>query len=304
MVRVTAKLSWLLVLLVAAGAGLATAQSIQPVDTGDDIYQGDREGYYIDRPRVDRFLDAEIWTDNADAEYYEGDNITIYFRVNRDAFVAIYSIDTRGKVNLLFPTSPAEDNFVQGGVTYSLPGSHDDYDLVVTGPEGIERLQIVASRERFPIPVWYNNSGLLCDWNEVDDYMDYLNGRYFVRYDGQRFAFDRAVVFVNEWEPAYFRPVYMPYYPSWSVCGNVYIDYPWGSSVYINGIYWGCTPLYVPRLLVGWHTITVYDHWGWCWEHDFHVSYYNTVVFDRTLIKTKLQTPRNLSCRLGVAQKS
>ncbi|MGD8922401.1 MAG: PEGA domain-containing protein, partial [Candidatus Zixiibacteriota bacterium] len=170
---------------------------------------------------------------------------------------------------------------------YTLPSPDDNYDLVLNGPQGRENIQIVASREQFPIPDWYRNSGQVCDWDSRDDYMDYLNGRYFVRYDGQRFAYDRAVVFVDEWEPNYFRPVYYPYYPSWSVCGNVYIDYPWGSSVYINGYYWGCTPLYIPRILVGWHTITVYDPWGYCWEDDFHVSRYNTVIFNKTIIRTR-----------------
>ncbi|UCC43277.1 MAG: DUF4384 domain-containing protein [Candidatus Zixiibacteriota bacterium] len=237
--------------------------------------------------RIDRYLDAEVWTDHADGEYYEGDNIHINFRVSRDAFVAIYAIDTKGMVKLLFPTTPTEDNYIFGGTTYSLPGPDDDYDLVVTGPEGMEHIQIIASRERFPIPTWYNNSGLVFEGDDRYEYMDYLNSRHFVRYDGQRFAYDRAVMFVREWERYYYRPVYYPTYPSWSVFGNCYIDYPYGGTVYINGIYWGVAPLYIPRILVGWHTITIYDPYDWCWETDFHVSRYNTVVFDHTVIKTR-----------------
>lgn len=246
----------------------------------------DQPVYYSDRPKIDRYLDAEVWVDHADGEYYIGDNIVINFRVSRDAFVAVYSVDSRGMVNLLFPSDPGEDNFVRGGETYRLPGQRDDYDLVVNGPEGTENIQIIASREKFPIPNWYHNSGLVCDWDDRYDYMDYLNGRYFIRYDGQRFAYDRAVLFVNEWEDYYFRPVYQPYYPSWSVSGNVYIDYGWGYSVYVNGVYWGCTPLYLPRIAVGWHTVTIYDPWGYCWENDVHISHYNTVVLNRNIVHT------------------
>lgn len=201
---------------------------------------------YQERGQIDRYLDVEVWTDHSDAEYYEGDNVTVYFRANRDAFVAIYSIDSRGLVNLMFPYDPAQDNFIRGGVTYSLPGPDDDFDLVISGPAGIENIQIIASRERFPIPPWYNNSGLICDAEDRNDYMDWLNERYFVRYDGQRFAYDRAVIFVEEWEPSYFRPVYWPHYPSWALYGNVYVDYWWGSTVYVNGHYWGVTPIYIP----------------------------------------------------------
>lgn len=263
-------------LVVGLGAGVTQAQSIAPVRDGDEA----------DRAQIDRYLDVEVWTSRSDGEYYEGDDIVIYFRANRDAFIAIYSIDTRGRVALLFPTFVGEDNYISGGVTYSLPGGDDDYDLVVNGPEGFEHIQIIASRERFPIPDWYRGPELVADTDDRDSYLDWVNTTYFADYGGQRFAYDRAVVYVNEWEENYFRPIYDPVYPSWTLYGNCYIDYPWGASVYVNGIYWGCAPLYVPRIAVGWHTITIYDHWGYCWEHDFHVSRYNTVVFNKTIINT------------------
>ncbi len=278
MLNLMKKISLTAVLMILIGTVAVTAQDYQR--DGDD-------SYYYERSNIDRYLDVEVWTDHSDAEYIEGDNIVIYFRSNRDAFVSIYSIDTRGMVNLMYPSDPAQDNFVRGGVTYSLPGPDDDFDLEINGPDGIENIQIIASRERFTIPDWYNNSGLVCTDDDRHDYMDYLNERYFVRYDGQRFAYDRAVIFVEEWEPTYFRPVYYPDYPNWAIVGNVYVDYAWGSSVYINGYYWGVTPLYVPRLLVGWHTMTIYDHYGYCWESDFHCSRYNTVVFDRTSIRPR-----------------
>lgn len=265
--------------------GVAVAIAVLMLATAVSA-QSSRRDYddYAD-VKVDRYLDAEVWTNYYDEDYYIGDNIVINFRTSRDAFVAIYSIDTRGQVNLLFPTDPQEDNFVYGGVTNSIPGDRDDYDLVVTGPEGFETIQIIASRERFPIPNWYGNSGLVCEWDDRAEYMDFLNNEYFVRYGGQRFAFDRAVFYVDEWEPDYYRPVYTPYYPSWTVCGNVYIDYPYGATVYINGHYWGIAPLYIPRIAIGWHTITVYDYYGHCWESDFHCSRYNTVVFNKTIVQ-------------------
>ncbi len=268
-----------LLLAMAVGANYSWAQD-ERFDDRDDDYR------YMDRAKIDRYLDVDVWTNHADGEYYEGDNITIGFRASRDAFVAIYSIDTRGNVNMLFPSHPDENNFVKGGESYYLPGAYDDYDLVVSGPEGVENIQVLASRERFPIPDWYPQSGLQFDYGDRFEYMDYLNQQYFVRYGGQRFAYDRTSIYVNEWEPTYFRPVHAPYYPSWTVTGNVYLDYGWGHSVYINGVYWGCTPLYIPRIYVGWHTVTVYDRYGYCWERDVHITHYNTVVLDKTVIST------------------
>lgn len=236
--------------------------------------------------KIDRYLDAEVWTNHTDNEFYVGDNIVLNFRTNRDAFVAIYSIDTKGRVNLLFPANQYDDNFVEGGVTYRLPDHNDDFDFVVSGPEGVETIQIIASKERFPIPDWYPTSGIVMDADDRNDFADYINSRYFVRYDGQHFAFDRSSIYVNEWEDYYYHPVYYPDYPNWTVAGNIYIDYPYGASVYINGIYWGITPLYIPRIYVGWHTFTIYDHYGYCWEHDIHITRYNTVVLGRNIVHT------------------
>ncbi|MBU8934459.1 MAG: DUF4384 domain-containing protein [candidate division Zixibacteria bacterium] len=282
------------VLAVILMAPVASAQNIAR-QYDDDDYRYQQEDYTPryddpqvgDRGRVDRYLDAEVWTNHDDGEYYEGDNITIHFRVNRDAFIVIYTIDTRGRLNMLFPTDPTESNFVNGGVTYHLPAGWDDYDLVVTGPEGVETIQIIASREQIPIPDWYPQSGVVCDWEDRHEFLDYVNDRHFVRYEGQRFAYDRASIYVDEWEEHYFRPVYQPVYHHWTMCGNVYLDYPFGASVYVNGIYWGCTPLYLPRVYVGWHTFTIYDEWGYCWESDIHVSRYNTVVLDYNVVRPR-----------------
>ncbi len=266
----------------------APAQELQKEYDNDEQQideQQSNENY--DRVRIDRYLNVEIWTNHDDDEFYEGDRVKFHYRVSRDAFVAIYSIDSKGRVNLLFPSRPGYDNYVTGGVTHSLPGRNDDYDLIVNGPNGVENVQIIASREPFPIPDWFDNSGLFCDWDDRHDYMDWVNEEYFVKYEGQRFAYDRTSLYVNEWEPNYFRPVYRPYYPNWTTCGNVYVDYWPGSSIYIDGRFWGVTPCYIPRIYVGWHTFTIYDRYNYGWEYDVHVSRYNTVVLDHTIIYTQ-----------------
>ena len=270
--------------LLVASVPVVVAQNLERDNQeSEDQDYGHRSG---DRPRIDRFLDAELWTNHGDNSFYIGDNIVLKFRVNRDAFVAIYSVDTRGRVRMLFPSDRGGDNYVKGGITYRIPDGGDNYDLEVSGPEGTEYLQLVASQERIPLPDWFAN-GIRSDASDRDEYMDGLNSEYFVRYDGQRFAYDRIRISVDDWEPDYFRPVYHPLYPNWSVCGNMYFDYPWGASIYVDGIYWGCAPMYIPSILIGWHTVTVYDPIGYCWEDDIHVDRHRTVVLDRNVIVTR-----------------
>ncbi|HHI03755.1 MAG TPA: DUF4384 domain-containing protein, partial [candidate division Zixibacteria bacterium] len=97
---------------------------------------------YAQYIRYDRYLDVEIWTD--DNEYYDGENINIQFRANKDCYVVVYNIDTRGNLNLLYPSDPWDDTKIERDRIYRIPDSYDDYDLTVRGPEGVEYIQIVA----------------------------------------------------------------------------------------------------------------------------------------------------------------
>ncbi|GAB4315913.1 MAG: hypothetical protein Kow0059_08230 [Candidatus Sumerlaeia bacterium] len=89
-------------------------------------------------------IDLRIWTDHTD--YYPGDRIRVYFQSNRNAWVYIFNVDTRGRTYQIFPNYFDQDNFVQGRWRYSIPDRH--YELIVTGPPGVEHLKIVAVPER------------------------------------------------------------------------------------------------------------------------------------------------------------
>ncbi|PKK82877.1 MAG: hypothetical protein CVT49_11235 [candidate division Zixibacteria bacterium HGW-Zixibacteria-1] len=272
------------VMLIAAFMLLASA-------AGAEIIVYDRDIDYGEYIKHDRFLSAEIWTDND--EYYEGDNIVISFQADKDCFVAVYNIDTRGNVNLIYPTDPRDNGWIEGGQTYQIPSQYDDYDLTVRGPEGVEYLQIVASRQPFRIPDWFNGSDLVAD-NDPYDFMDFVNANYFQSDRNMKRAFDMTSFMVKEWNDYYFRPVHVyhsdhrPYWDwDWGYYGSVYIDYPWGATIYIDGVYWGIAPLFMPRVYYGWHWITVYDPHGYCWEDRISVVRRKSIVLDRTMITTR-----------------
>lgn len=273
------------VMLIAALMLFATA-------AGGKIIVYDRDIDYAGYIKYDRFLDVEIWTDND--EYYEGDNIVISFQADRDCFVAIYNIDTRGNVNLLFPTNPNENGYIEGNQVYQIPSQYDDYDLTVRGPEGVEYLQIVASRKPFVIPNWFGGSDIVVD-DDPYDFIDFINASYFQGDRNLKRAFDMTSFVVHEWNDYYFRPVHVyhhyyhpPYWDwDWGYYGSVYIDYPWGATIYIDGVYWGVAPLFIPRIYYGWHWVTVYDNYGYCWEDRLNVVRRKSIVIDNTMIKTR-----------------
>ncbi len=96
-------------------------------------------------------VEVEIWSDRGDgSRYCAGESIEIYFRTNVDAWVAIYDVDTRGRVSKLFPTRHASNNFVRGGVVNRLPSRYG-FHFEVEGPSGWETLRAVASNNRWAL---------------------------------------------------------------------------------------------------------------------------------------------------------
>ncbi len=71
------------------------------------------------RPRV------EVWTDRGDSPYTSGQGVRTHFRADRDAFVTILRVDTDGRVRVLFPREPWEDNFARGGRDYEVQGGDE-----------------------------------------------------------------------------------------------------------------------------------------------------------------------------------
>lgn len=91
-------------------------------------------------------LRVRVWTEPGEGSLlFPGDDVRVRFRVDQDAYVVIYDIDTMGRVRLLFPEDPYDDGFVRGGRVVRLPGRGAGYRLMVSGPAGMERIVALAS---------------------------------------------------------------------------------------------------------------------------------------------------------------
>ncbi|NNF05796.1 MAG: DUF4384 domain-containing protein [Candidatus Eisenbacteria bacterium] len=100
-------------------------------------------------------LSVDVWTNVGEGGYvYPGEAVKVSFRTNRNAFVAVYSIDTRGRRTKLFPMYAGDEGFVNRGEKITLGGRHDGYDLVATGPAGTERIVAIASKQPLGHRAW------------------------------------------------------------------------------------------------------------------------------------------------------
>jgi hypothetical protein len=77
-----------------------------------------------------------------------GQEIVVRFSGARDAFAALYDIDSTGAVTLLFPNASAKNNRLQSGQIYS----GDSWGLVASGTPGRERMFLLVALSNDQLP--------------------------------------------------------------------------------------------------------------------------------------------------------
>ncbi len=91
--------------------------------------------------------DVELWV-SGDNLFRRGDRARVYFRTDEDAYVTVVRIDTDGRVDILFPEDPYDDNEVRGGHTYRVYG-HGQESFVINDYPGLGYIFAIASWEPF-----------------------------------------------------------------------------------------------------------------------------------------------------------
>src|SRR5260370_5751728 len=99
----------------------------------------------LSRPKV------ELWTNRGEAAVYtRGDHVRLYFRIDQDAYVTIFRVDTDGRVRVLFPRDPWEDNFARGGRDLEVDGRALGSDaFMIDDYPGVGYLFAVTSADPF-----------------------------------------------------------------------------------------------------------------------------------------------------------
>ena len=96
-----------------------------------------------DRPRV------EVWTNRGDDPFHTGEDARVYLRADRDAYVALFRVDTDGRVRVLFPRDPWDDAFVRAGREFAVDGGHGDDAFEIDDYPGVGYVFAVASADPF-----------------------------------------------------------------------------------------------------------------------------------------------------------
>jgi len=91
----------------------------------------------------------EVWTNRGDDAYASGQGARVFFRTEADAYVTVLRVDTDGRVRVLFPLEPWEDNFARGGREYEVQGGYDRDAFSIDDYPGVGYIFAVASADPF-----------------------------------------------------------------------------------------------------------------------------------------------------------
>ncbi len=74
-----------------------------------------------------------IWM-SSDRQYEPGDKARVQVETRDDGYVLVLNRDSDGRLRVLFPLDPKEDNFVKGGHRYEIRGRGDHESFLAGGP--------------------------------------------------------------------------------------------------------------------------------------------------------------------------
>lgn len=107
---------------------------------------------------------ARIWVEGEREVFRSGERVLVRFTTGTDAHVAVLHIDTDGRLDFLYPSSPWDDGWVRGGRVYSVPQSGYSSWSVRSRP-GIGYLYIIASQEPLDFSYFGGQFAPSWDWS-------------------------------------------------------------------------------------------------------------------------------------------
>ncbi len=89
-----------------------------------------------------------LWTDREDP-YERGQGARVFLTTDRPAHVAVFRVDTDGRLRVLFPREPWGDTYVRDGRVLELSGPRGRRSFMVDDYPGVGYVFAVASANRF-----------------------------------------------------------------------------------------------------------------------------------------------------------
>ena len=125
-----------------ATLGLLAGLSLGPAPRPMDPHRLSRDLRGLNTARI------SVWLDRS-SPYARGDRARVYVSSDRDAYLTVLRIDTDGRVRVLFPQDPWDDNLVAGGRTFEVEDRDGRNTFRVDDAPGQGYVFAIAADERF-----------------------------------------------------------------------------------------------------------------------------------------------------------
>jgi hypothetical protein len=207
--------------------------------------------------------------------YRVGEEIRVSVRVDRDAYVYLYSLEPDGTVTQILPNRFTSDNRLRAGETRTFPPSGAGYVFNVDPPMGLSKVVAVASTRQL----------------DTEELARFESGQAFARSDIGERGFQRAFRIVvnpvpqDSWVTAttYYEVVGRGGGNGNAAQATLSIDSdPRGAEVYVEGRYVGTTPVRT-GVQPGNRTVRLERDGYRSWERSFRLSPRETLSIDADL---------------------
>jgi hypothetical protein len=127
------------------GLVLATLPSDPGTVTSPGPLELDRIATWIRATERQRI---SLWTNRDEDPYRRGEQARVYFQAETDGYITVLRVDTDGRLRVLFPREPWEDNFARGGRTFEVL-DRDDRAFTIDDYPGVGYVFAVSSPDPF-----------------------------------------------------------------------------------------------------------------------------------------------------------
>jgi hypothetical protein len=195
----------------------------------------------------------KVWIDKGcEKSYTVGENITIYFKSNKDCYLTLFEFSPGGRIRLLLPNRYRKDNFFKANREYAIPSASDKFRFQVTRPLGRAAIRATATTSPWR---FFSDEEILRYHNEDPEERYPVISR---SEEGFATKFNEQIKIIPQPNRArascifYVTSKVVPQY------GNIKVtSSPSYAEVYLDGAYRGKTPITVSNVKVGKHTIKV-----------------------------------------------
>jgi hypothetical protein len=93
-----------------------------------------------------------LWLNNS-RQFREGERARVQVETNDDGYLVVFNYDTDGRLRVLFPLDPRDDNLVRGGRRYEIQG-RGDRETFVVGRDGDGMVFAAVSPDPYRLEEW------------------------------------------------------------------------------------------------------------------------------------------------------